>query len=237
MRKPPLRMECPACLGLALERRAVAEGIAIDHCGRCGGTWIPRAQIQRLRAVPTQAVRAMITRVDDAGFLCHSCHAPMERDAARCPACAWANTLACPTCGKGMRRTAERDVTVDVCRGCEGVWLDHHELSSLWAVAAAAAVANHGGTLELVASGGDATSFLLDALFYGPDLVRGAAYVAGEGVELAATVAHAAGTGLEAVSNAGGFFSVIGSVLEVAGDAAGTVFGAIADVFGIFDGL
>ena len=87
----------------------------------------------------------------------------------------------------------------------------------------------------MVASGADATSFLLDALFYGPDLVRGAAYVAGEGVEL---VGNVAGAGLEASLERGRpAVRRSGNVLEVAGDAAGSVFGVISDVFGIFDGL
>jgi Zn-finger nucleic acid-binding protein len=224
-----MRLECPACLGLALQRNAVAQGTTLDHCGRCGGTWILRTQIQRLRAVPTQTVRAMITRAGDAGFLCHSCHTPMERDTERCSACKWKNHLECPSCGKGMQRVTEQGVTVDVCRHCEGVWLDHHELSSLWAAAAAVAVANHGGVLDGMSSIADASN-LLDVLFYAPDLVRGTAYVAGEGVEL---VANVAGT----VSEAGGLFSAVGGVLEVAGDAAGAVFGVIGDVFSIFDGL
>lgn len=229
MPEAPMRLECPACLGLALQRNAVAQDTTLDHCGRCGGTWIPRAQVPRLRAVPTQTVRAMITRAGDAGFLCHSCHTPMERDAASCSACAWKNTLGCPSCGKGLRRVTEQGVTVDVCRRCEGLWLDHHELSSLWAAAAAVAVAHHGGVLDDLSSVADASS-LLDVLFYAPDLVRGTAYVAGEGVEL---VANVAGT----VSEAGGLFSAVGGVLEVAGDAAGAVFGVIADVFSLFDGL
>src|SRR5688500_19193366 len=113
MPEAPMRLECPACLGLALERNAVAQGTTIDHCGRCGGTWIPRAHLEQLRAVPTQTVRAMIRRADDAGFLCHSCHTPMERDAASCSACKWFNELECPSCGKGLERTTTQGATVD----------------------------------------------------------------------------------------------------------------------------
>jgi Zn-finger nucleic acid-binding protein len=228
-----MRRACPACLGVALANTKVAQNTAIDHCGRCGGTWIPRTQIDRLRRVPTQAVRAMVTRSDEAGFLCHSCHSPMDRDAARCAGCKWHNALECPSCGKGMQRITEQGVTADVCRRCEGMWLDHHELSVLWAVAAAVAVANHGGTNDVISSVADASD-LLEVLFYAPDLVRGTAYVAGEGVEL---ISNVAGAGLEAASDAGGILSTLGSALEVAGDAAGAVFGVIVDVFSIFDGL
>ncbi|HST62282.1 MAG TPA: zf-TFIIB domain-containing protein [Longimicrobium sp.] len=233
MHNGPMRLACPACLGVVLAHTNVAQETTLDHCGRCGGTWIPRTQIDRLRAVPAEAVRAMVTRADDAGFLCHSCHSPMDRNAARCAGCRWSNALECPSCGKGLERTTAQGVTVDVCRRCEGVWLDHHELSSLWAAAAAVAVANHGGVLDGMSSLADASS-LLDVLFYAPDLVHGAAYVAVEGVEL---VSNVAGAGLEAASNAGGLLSGVGDVLGVVGDAAGAVFGVIGDVFSIFDGF
>src|SRR5687767_13119972 len=104
MRKHLQRMECPACLGMVMERVSVAAGVEVDHCARCGGTWIPREQAPRLRQVPAAALRATITRRDNASFLCHGCHAAIHRDAVACEACNWANTLDCPDCGKRMRR-------------------------------------------------------------------------------------------------------------------------------------
>lgn len=239
-----MRLSCPACLGVALRKVSVAPGVEIDHCARCGGTWILRPQAERLRAVPAAALRATLTRADDAGFLCHACHAPMERNAARCDACRWDNALECPDCGKAMRREIERDVTVDVCRGCRGVWLDHHELASLWAAAAAGAVAvSAGAGQKIVGAGADAGAFLLDALWYAPNLtinaVAGTVQAAGAGIEMAA---HAAGAGLEAVSHAPSLLSAapemaVGAV-EAAGEAAGSVFGLIAEIIaGIFEGF
>ena len=35
-----IRMECPACLGVPMDKAAVQPDLAIDHCGRCGGNWI-----------------------------------------------------------------------------------------------------------------------------------------------------------------------------------------------------
>lgn len=235
MRRAPIRLVCPACLGVALESATVAPGLTIDHCGRCGGTWLPRAQTERLRAAPAAAVRAMIRRADDAGFLCHDCHAPMDRDAASCAACKWGNTLECPDCIKPMRRETHDGVTVDVCRPCKAVWLDHHELSSLWAVAAAGAVARSPGS-NAAAVAGDAGGFLLDALWYAPDLVVGVAHVgvhaAGAGLEAAA---HLAGAGMHAAVNAP---EIAGGLAEAAGEAAGGVFSLIAEIIGgIFEGF
>ena len=228
-----MRLACPACLGVALEKVSAAPGVDIDHCRRCGGTWILREQTARLRTVPAAALRATITRTDDAGFLCHSCHSPMERDAPFCRWCKWKNALECPECGTAMRRQTERDVTVDVCRGCSAVWLDHHELASIWAVAAAGAVAHYGAAGQMNPAL-DAGSFLLDALWYAPDLVVHTAYYGAQaGV-------HAVGAAAEAAAHAPGLLAaapeLAAGAAEAAGEAAGSVFSVIAEVIaGIFE--
>lgn len=240
MRKAPMRLSCPACLGVVLEDTAVGKGIRVRHCRRCGGTWLPHGQIPRLRTVPASAVRAMIRRADDAGYLCHGCGTPMSRDAAKCPACGWVNTLPCPECGRRMRRETHNGVTVDVCRPCTAVWLDHQEISTLWASAATVAVAQASTGSMLADAGAEAGSFLLEALFYAPDLplglahaaVRGVGSVAGEGVELAANVAGSAPGLLSSTPKA------VAGFVEIAGDVAGSVFGFILEIIGgIFDGI
>ncbi|MBW3570334.1 MAG: zf-TFIIB domain-containing protein [Gemmatimonadetes bacterium] len=237
MRSPgPLRLSCPACLGVALEKVSAAPGVEIDHCRRCGGTWILREQTAQLRAVPAAALRATISRAPDAAFACHACHAPMGRDAAACPSCSWKNTLECPECGKAMRRHTERDVTVDVCRGCRAVWLDHHELASIWAVAAAGVAAHSRVGGRITAAGGDAGAFLLDALWYAPDLVVYSAYYGAQ------AGAHAISAGAEAAANAPGLLAatpeLVAGAAEAAGEAAGGVFSLIAEIIGgLFEGL
>lgn len=240
MRSAPMRLACPACLGVALEKTAIEPGVEIDHCGRCGGTWIPRPQAERLRAVPAAALRATLSRGAEAGFLCHDCHAPMDRNLARCPGCGWENALECPDCGKAMRRETQQDVAVDVCRGCRAVWMDHGELAALWAAAAAGAVAvAQSGAGRVVDAGADAGGFLLNALWYAPDLVIGAAHVtahaAGAGLELFGQAAGAAGHAPEMLAAAP---EMLTGAAEVAGEAAGSVFGFIAELIaGLFEGL
>ncbi len=233
MPRAPIRLACPACLGVAMASSTLMNGGTVDHCRRCGGTWLLRRHIDRLRAMPANALRVMIHRADDAGFLCHGCHVPMNRDAASCPACGWKNRLECPDCLAPMRHQSGNGVTVDVCRECQGVWLDHHELSAaLWtAVAATAALQSPGGTDSAVAAFGDASS-LLDVLWYMPDLASGVMRGAGD----------MAGMGLEAASHAPGVLSSLpeaaGGALELVGELAGAVFELIAAILGgIFEGL
>ena len=79
----PMRLACPACLGVALEKVSVAPGVDIDHCRAVRRHLDSCAsRRRRLRAEPADALRATLTRANDAPFLCHSCHAPMGRDAA-----------------------------------------------------------------------------------------------------------------------------------------------------------
>jgi hypothetical protein len=196
----------------------------------------------------------MIRRANDAGFLCHDCHAPMDRDAASCPGCGWGNRLECPGCGKPMHRKSENSVTVDVCPRCEGVWLDHHELSAaLWTAAAAGAAMQARGGLDIASAVGDGSSFLSDALWYSQDLTSGMARgvdAAGTGVEAAG---HATGSAVELVSHtgeagmhvgaslpeitggvaegAGGFAEAAGGLAEAAGGLAEAA-GGMAEVAG-----
>lgn len=239
MRDAPLRLACPACLGVALERTPVAGSVAVSHCGRCGGTWLPRMQIPRLREVPASALRTMFTRRDDAGFVCHGCHGPMERDAAACGACGWRNTLQCPDCGKPMRRETQNGVAVDVCRPCTAVWLDHHELSAVWAAAATVAVAATPAASHDAATVGNAGEFLLDLLLHAPEVAVRAAgglvEAGGAGVEL---IGNVGGAGLDALSDAPGLFSALPDALGALAEAAGSVFGLIAEILGgLSDGI
>lgn len=49
-------------------------------------------------------------------------------------------TIACPGCGEQMERRVDPDVTVDVCPGCRGLFLDEGELNVL--------ATGHGGDIE-----------------------------------------------------------------------------------------
>lgn len=233
MRSLRMRRTCPACLGVALESTSIAK-VVVHHCGRCGGTWLTRAHAALLRNVPTATLHALIRRADHASFVCHGCHVPLSRGAERCAACGQANTLECPECGRCMRRETRQGVTVDVCRPCTSMWLDHHELSSLWMAATAVAVSPHAGTYP---HSGD---ILADGLLHAPEFTFRATYevarfagdATGAGVEAAS---HVASAGMRAAANAP---EIASGLAEAAGDAAGGVFSFIAEILGgLFGGI
>ncbi|HLM69303.1 MAG TPA: zf-TFIIB domain-containing protein [Longimicrobium sp.] len=228
MTDAPMRLACPACLGVGLQKVPVTPELGIDHCPRCGGNWILHADAPRLVATPNAAARAALGGRSQDSYLCHGCHAPMKRNSPRCKACGHNNVLDCPGCARPMMRKQSEGATLDVCGGCRAVWLDHAELVTLWSAAAGALLMsrNGGGSFDVGLHGADA---LFDVLWYAPDLTVSAVEV----------TAHAVGAGWEAATHlpealaeAPGMFMWL---LECAGDVAGTVFGVIAEILGSLD--
>ncbi|HYJ78950.1 MAG TPA: zf-TFIIB domain-containing protein [Longimicrobiaceae bacterium] len=206
------RMPCPVCLGVQMEQVALGGpgGLMLDHCHRCGGVWFDSGEVARLRArPPTELWKHVIPRAGASPALCHSCHAPLERNLDACPGCGWKNRIACPACDRAMERVERGGRVLDSCRGCQGVWMDRAELLTVWSAAVLAVPQATGGADLLGAD------LPLAAVLYAPDLgfAAGHAVVAsGELLAVAPQAALAAG--------------------EVAVEAAGGVFAAVLDILG-----
>ncbi|HEX2091123.1 MAG TPA: zf-TFIIB domain-containing protein [Longimicrobiaceae bacterium] len=224
MPEPAVRYPCPVCLGVQMEKTRVGGGgnLVLDHCRRCGGMWFEKGEVQKLRRRPPRALWDRVSR-RESPFRgpCHGCHAPMDRSAAKCPACGWENRIGCPVCEQPMQRQTVKGVTLDACGSCKGVWFDHAELAVLWSLSLAAAMAKHrgGGSVNPSFYGPD---FPVDALLDSPDLVFHGARAAGHAVASSAeALAHAP-------EAAAGVFSVIG-------DAAAAVFQVVLEILGSLD--
>jgi Zn-finger nucleic acid-binding protein len=218
------RWPCPVCLGATLEKVVLAgrETLTLDHCPRCGGVWLERGEVAQLRARRPEALWAGIERRAAPKPRCHSCHTHLDADADRCPACGHRVQLHCPPCQHPTDRARHGDLTLDVCRRCQGVWFDHHELAGVWKLELDRSLALRRSDT----SGAEVASWvLLDALTYSPGLVFYGAHAA---TEVVAAAAHGVG-------NAPG---VLGAAVEVAGNAAEGVFEVLLEaVAAIFDGL
>jgi len=109
-------MDCPVC------KRAMLvveyEGIELDHCVECNGTWFDREELELLleRFIP------------DIG-------AALPADVASAPeAAAREARRRCPLCRRRMRKTflgREDKVLIDVCPRGEGMWFDSEEVTRL----------------------------------------------------------------------------------------------------------
>lgn len=110
-------MKCPACYNV-LTAQPVGS-ITVDICeGGCGGVWLDAFELQRLESAPETETE----------FLLEIAHDPtLQVDASRkreCPRCA----------GVKLKRrffSPRREVEIDECPGCAGLWLDAGELERI----------------------------------------------------------------------------------------------------------
>lgn len=235
MTRTETRLPCPACLAVKMQKVRVGQGgeLVLDYCDRCGGVWFEAGEVQVLRARRPAALWARVPQRDDVSpARCHSCHAHIDPDAERCPACGQAVQLHCPECDQPMERARHADLTLDVCKRCKGVWFDHHELAAIWTLERGrarerrkepAVSAGSDGARATELAGADA---LADALLFMPDVVFYGAHAAGHVLSGAAeALAHAPSALGDVAEAAGGLAGVIG-------DAAASVFEALVEIVG-----
>lgn len=108
-------LQCPLC-SAALAKSLLDEEFVIQHCERCRGLLLPRAEfaeaISRRRGRetgPPAAPVPMDARELKRQVSCPSCHAPMDVH---------------PYYGPG-------NVVIDTCSRCDMVWLDFGELTQI----------------------------------------------------------------------------------------------------------
>jgi Zn-finger nucleic acid-binding protein len=111
-------MNCPAC-DRALTSRAVGD-LTIDVCdGGCGGIWFKKFELRKF-AEPSEALGEQLLDIPDDPALV------VDRSKRyRCPACTDGVVL--------MRHfwSVKREVTVDECPACGGIFLNGGELARI----------------------------------------------------------------------------------------------------------
>jgi uncharacterized protein len=112
-----MSLTCPQCTELMKEvtaRATVGYAIVLDQCSRCGGIWCDRWELYPLTA-------AAADRLD-----------PVDQQALQQPTPGRPELLACPRCCARMHGLYDpflpRDVCIDRCPNCEGMWLNRGEL-------------------------------------------------------------------------------------------------------------
>lgn len=106
-------MNCPKCPNQTLVSREV-RGIQVDQCDRCGGIWCDPTELPQLLGLADGEARQVAGGRAD-------------------PAVS-ARAGKCPRDGKQMIRVAsarKREVIIETCPECRGVWLDGGELKEL----------------------------------------------------------------------------------------------------------
>jgi uncharacterized protein len=238
MPNPEPRYPCPVCLGVQMVKQPIGQAgeLLLDHCQRCGGIWFDSGEVEQLRGYQPQALwRRVALRPVAEPMQCHGCHVPIGRNEPTCPACEWHNVIPCPVCQQPLQPTIHRNLLLDICPTCKGVWFDHLELAEIWNLALASAIQEQRpiqeqkpiqeqppfaspSSLEVY---DDAGPFLLDLLEYNPELIIfGARAVGQAGQRVIVVTAEVLAQAPEAV----------GSAMEEAGELATTVFETIAAI-------
>lgn len=111
-------MNCPACEHTLTEKSV--GGLTVDVCeGGCAGLWLDNHELEKVDEQHESAGEALLGIAGD----------PSVRPDPDGP-------YACPQCGDdyGMHRnffSVKREIEVDECPNCGGVWLDVGELGAL----------------------------------------------------------------------------------------------------------
>jgi len=119
-------MNCLSC-NSALDH-ANHEGIEIDICAACGGTWVDRSELHKLTASEADATSLAEQQAELAARGGIDKLMSEVRDAV---------DRACPKCSESMKKQLYAEyssVVLDVCVTC-GIWLDGGELRRVEAFA------------------------------------------------------------------------------------------------------
>lgn len=223
MPKIEARLSCPVCLGLPMQKVRLpgTTDFILDYCQRCGGVFFEQGEVQRLQLQRPQVLLTKITFHPESHVMqCHSCHAGMDRDAAKCPRCGWDNVLDCPGCHQPMKKLVLKDLHLDVCKTCKGVWFDNRELTEIWNGKLDEFMTSKTG-LQVGSQTGDAALLMMDVLTYNPVLL----YYGAQAAAATGKVALEVSTNMMRHAP-----QAAGAVFEGAGELAGSVFKAIAEI-------
>ena len=104
------KVECPKCW-VEMDREEIeipGPNVLIDICPKCKGIWLDKGELNKL--LRDRKLSDYLTK-----------HIGTQSK----------SKLICPRCGKLMDIETAEDVEIDVCLGCNGVFLDHGELAKL----------------------------------------------------------------------------------------------------------
>ncbi len=108
-------MLCPRCQQVLRMRQI--DGVEVDRCLECGGTWFDRDELRQARDAAEPDLNWMDFELwqDPDAFSCE------------------VGALVCPKCLVPMAaiRYGDTGVEIDYCLRCEGVWLDNGEFARI----------------------------------------------------------------------------------------------------------
>ncbi len=249
---------------LKITRKDSGVFLTLDYCKRCGGVWFDKDEVKLAQQIQSPKIRQRILQQPQARKIyCHSCNTLMDRNLDQCPDCGWHNRIACPVCEKQLERKQHKQLILDICRSCQGVWFDQVELLALWngpliGIANASkhqptstyTTQQYQGNVVTQAVGDAVVQGTVDGLTYGADIlepgVQPLAETAGNAakgtVNVLTNTPEVAGDVVESLAEVTGAAleslpEAATVILEVTGEVAGGMAEVLADVIGaLFSG-
>ncbi len=102
------KLACPACTKIALTERTLKNGVKVDSCKSCRGTWLDAGEFLQLTRHKEDATQNVL-------------------------ALSWGAVKSkrhCPHCQTSMSEAAflDDETRIDFCQQCDGLWFDDGEL-------------------------------------------------------------------------------------------------------------
>jgi Zn-finger nucleic acid-binding protein len=232
------RYDCPVCIGLPMDKLKFAlsgRSFTLDGCKGCGGIWFDAGEMKLASELSSDKILGeedSILRLAAKPMACHGCGDLMGRNFHKCPSCGWENVIDCPVCVTAMERRSVSNLVIDICRTCEGTWLDRVELRSIAHLSktqqSKTSAPNSDG---FTTSGFNSSGFNSSSSSSGfTDAIDGTQAV----VEILAYTPEAGQAMVEASS---GLVEVLGAGLEAVPEVAGAAVEAIGGIFELLGGL
>lgn len=103
---------CPVCLK---EMQSFTfKDVELDHCRLCGGMWFDGGEMEKIAA--QKDIPRRITEPIAYDF--------SQRKVEE-------GNRSCPRCSMAMKVMQFKDVSVDVCTKCQGIWFDRYEVAKV----------------------------------------------------------------------------------------------------------
>ncbi len=102
------RLACPACVKSSLTERIVKDGLCVDVCRSCHGTWLDGGEFLQLAANTDEAKQELLS---------------LSWEASK-------KKRRCPRCHSHMSESGfvNYETQIDFCEECDGLWFDAGEL-------------------------------------------------------------------------------------------------------------
>ncbi len=111
-------MTCPACssfMRTQILNDAAEKEYLIDYCTGCAGIWLDQGELQKIIEAENNVPLKILNLP------------PYKDGSDRIPE----GARKCPRCSTLMEVKQMKGITIDMCPGCAGIWLDKSELYDL----------------------------------------------------------------------------------------------------------